>query len=156
MATIRQISEELGVPKARVAKWVRDHFDTASLSTLKTRGSSGAYDLSDEQTREVKQHFISVYSERHQNAPAGATASGSGSNAVTEPVSEPDATALLIEALKDQIDDLKAERREMHLQMDKLNELLRERSDEVRARDAEIKELRSRLDLPWWKKLLDR
>lgn len=156
MATIRQVSEELGVSKARVAKWVREHFDTASLSTLKTRGSSGAYDLTDEQVREVKQHFISVYSDHTQEGYLCETASGSGSDAVGEPVSETDTTALLIEALRDQIDDLKSERREMRLQMDQLNDLLRERSDEVRARDAEIRELRSRLDLPWWKKLLGR
>ena len=156
MATIKQIADELGIPKQRVAKWVRNHFDTASLTTMKTRGSSGAYDLTDEQVYEVKQHFISMYEAGAEGFEAVPDGSGCGSEPAPEPVREPTSTSMLVDVLMDQIEDMKQERRELRLEIAKLNERLDARDDEVRARDAEIRELRKRLDLPWWRRLIGR
>lgn len=160
MATIKQVADELGVSKQRVARWVRNHFRTDSLN-LSEHGGRPTYDLTEEQVMEVKQHFIGVLS-----GDVGAVDGGSqtvsdgvlrdGSRTTSEWFGDTRPYARLVEALEAQIDDLKAERREMRLQMERLTEMLEERGDEVRARDAEIRELRERLGMPWWRKLLSK
>ena len=164
MATIRQVAVELGVSKQRVARWVKNRFGNGSL-TISECGGRPTYDLTEEQVMEVKRHFIGVLSvDDGASGGVSRTASGDmsqygsqdGSRTAPEWFGDTRPYARLVETLEAQIDDLKAERREMRLQMDKLTEMLEERADEVRARDAEIRELRERLDMPWWRKLISK
>lgn len=164
MATIKQVADELGVSKQRVARWVRNHFRTDSL-TLSEHGGRPTYDLTEEQVMEVKHHFIGVLSDEvgvsdggSHTESKGVSRDGSqdGSQTTSEWFGDTRPYARLVETLEAQIDDLKAERREMRLQMERLTGMLEERADEVRARDAEIRELRERMGMPWWRKLLSK
>ena len=160
MATIKQVADELGVSKQRVSRWVKNHFGTDSLA-LSECGGRPTYDLTDEQVMEVKYHFIGVLSGEAAEADGlpqtvSDGVSQDGSQTMPEWFGDTRPFTRLIETLEAQIDDLKAERREMRLQMDRLTTMLDERGDEVRARDAEIRALRERLDMPWWRKLLSK
>lgn len=57
MTTIKQVADDLGISKQRVAHYVRKHLDNVHRTT--SQGGE-AVCLDDEQVRQVKAHFIAM------------------------------------------------------------------------------------------------
>lgn len=57
MTTIKQVADDLGISKQRVAHYVRKHLDNVHRTT--SQGGE-AVCLDDEQVRQVKAHFITM------------------------------------------------------------------------------------------------